>query len=78
MPYGKRTTAFVPLPLVAPTGVWQPKYVASCIVTRFATKFQPLQLGFGSRGGCEAAVHALSSFLNSNKGVVILKDRIDE
>ncbi|KAJ8727191.1 hypothetical protein PYW08_015588 [Mythimna loreyi] len=36
-------------------------------------KFQPLQLGFGSRGGCEAAVHALSTYLNSKKGEVILK-----
>ncbi|KAJ8722193.1 hypothetical protein PYW08_004595 [Mythimna loreyi] len=38
-----------------------------------ANKFQPLQLGFGSKGGCEAAVHALSTYLNSNKGEVILK-----
>ncbi|KAJ8719299.1 hypothetical protein PYW08_011474 [Mythimna loreyi] len=36
-------------------------------------KFQPLQLGFGSKGGCEAAVHALSTYLNSNLGEVILK-----
>ena len=38
-----------------------------------AKKFQPLQLGFGSKGGCEAAVHALSSFLNSGIGDVVLK-----
>ena len=36
-------------------------------------KFQPLQLGYGSRGGCEAAVHALSTYLNSNNAEVILK-----
>ena len=36
-------------------------------------KFQPLQLGYGSKGGCEAAVHALSTYLNSGKGEVILK-----
>ncbi|XP_047029514.1 uncharacterized protein LOC124637199 [Helicoverpa zea] len=38
-----------------------------------AAKFQPLQLGFGSKGGCEAAVHALSTYVNSGKGEVILK-----
>ena len=38
-----------------------------------ASKFQPLQLGFGSKGGCEAAVHALSTYLDSGKGEVILK-----
>ncbi|XP_026741618.1 uncharacterized protein LOC113503735 [Trichoplusia ni] len=36
-------------------------------------KFQPLQLGYGSKGGCEAAVHALPTFLNSGKGEVVLK-----
>ncbi|PZC86676.1 hypothetical protein B5X24_HaOG206237 [Helicoverpa armigera] len=29
-----------------------------------AAKFQPLQLGFGSKGGCEAAVHALSTVID--------------
>ncbi|XP_063893027.1 uncharacterized protein LOC135117549 [Helicoverpa armigera] len=36
-------------------------------------KFQPLQLGYGSKGGCEAAVHALSTYLNYGNGDVILK-----
>lgn len=35
--------------------------------------FQPLQLGFGSRGGCEAAVHSLRTFLGQNCGEVLLK-----
>lgn len=38
-----------------------------------SNKFRPLQLGYGSKGGCEAAVHALSAYLNSGKGEVILK-----
>ncbi|XP_072947725.1 uncharacterized protein [Epargyreus clarus] len=36
-------------------------------------KFQPLQLGFGSKGGCEAAVHSLRSFLTNAGGDVVLK-----
>ncbi|KAJ0179217.1 hypothetical protein K1T71_004929 [Dendrolimus kikuchii] len=35
--------------------------------------FQPNQLGFGSRGGCEAAVHALRTFLQHNGGDLVLK-----
>lgn len=36
-------------------------------------KFQPTQLGFGSKGGCEAAVHAARAFLTSGAGEVLLK-----
>lgn len=35
--------------------------------------FCPVQLGFGSRGGCEAAVHATRTFLDQNGGEVLLK-----
>lgn len=35
--------------------------------------FQPVQLGFGSRGGCEAAVHALRTFVHEQGGDVVLK-----
>lgn len=36
-------------------------------------EFQPLQLGFGSQGGCEAAVHALRTFLTNEGCEVLLK-----
>ena len=35
--------------------------------------FQPVQLGFGSKGGCEAAVHALRTFLNQQEEKILLK-----
>ncbi|XP_073960116.1 uncharacterized protein [Choristoneura fumiferana] len=35
--------------------------------------FQPIQLGFGSKGGCEAAVHAARTFLELGGGQVLLK-----
>lgn len=38
-----------------------------------ASYFQPIQLGFGSRGGCEAAVHSVRTFLDHNCGEVLLK-----
>lgn len=38
-----------------------------------AAKFQPVQLGFGSKGGCEAAIHALFIYLDCRKEEVILK-----
>ncbi|XP_063618720.1 uncharacterized protein LOC134791601 [Cydia splendana] len=36
-------------------------------------KFQPFQLGFGSKGGCEAAVHAARAFVNDDSCEVLLK-----
>jgi hypothetical protein len=36
-------------------------------------KFQPSQLGFGSKGGCEAAVHAARAFVNDDSCEVLLK-----
>jgi hypothetical protein len=35
--------------------------------------FQPLQLGFGSKGGCEAAVHSLRSYINAHPNDILLK-----
>lgn len=35
--------------------------------------FQPVQLGFGSKCGCEAAVHALRAFITRKEGEVLLK-----
>lgn len=37
------------------------------------SKFQPTQLGFGSRGGCEAAVHSLRSFVSCHTNDILLK-----
>ncbi|KAJ0182426.1 hypothetical protein K1T71_001795 [Dendrolimus kikuchii] len=34
---------------------------------------QPVQLGFGTQGGCEAAVHALRTFLDRNSREILLK-----
>lgn len=36
-------------------------------------KFQPIQVGFGSRSGCEAAVHATRTFLGGDSSQVLLK-----
>ncbi|XP_060804915.1 uncharacterized protein LOC132902733 [Amyelois transitella] len=35
--------------------------------------FEPVQVGFGTRGGCEAAVHAVRTFTHSNMCEVLLK-----
>lgn len=35
--------------------------------------FEPIQLGFGVRGGCEAAIHSLRGFLANNPQDVLLK-----
>ncbi|KPJ12288.1 Retrotransposable element SLACS 132 kDa protein [Papilio machaon] len=36
-------------------------------------EFQPTQLGFGTKGGCEAAVHAARTFLKQGSSEVLLK-----
>lgn len=41
--------------------------------TKLTDKFQPRQLGFGVRGGCEAAVHAARTFLDSKFYDVFVK-----
>ncbi|KAL0841226.1 hypothetical protein ABMA28_014960 [Loxostege sticticalis] len=45
------------------------KHIAASV----AADFQPVQLGFGIKGGCEAAVHAVRTFLSLNAGEVVLK-----
>ncbi|CAG9118843.1 unnamed protein product [Plutella xylostella] len=43
------------------------------ILPKLSTYLQPLQLGFGSKGGCEAAVHALRTYIEHDGGEVVLK-----
>lgn len=43
------------------------------IVQDLEPKFKPTQLGFGSKGGCEAAVHACRTFLCNSKDQILLK-----
>ncbi|XP_052759361.1 uncharacterized protein LOC128202586 [Galleria mellonella] len=43
------------------------------IKPKLTEQFQPKQLGFGTKGGCEAAVHAARTFINSGNGEVFLK-----
>ncbi|CAK1600196.1 unnamed protein product [Parnassius mnemosyne] len=41
--------------------------------TKLQALFEPVQVGFGTRGGCEAAVHAVRTFLKSDSCEVLLK-----
>jgi hypothetical protein len=41
--------------------------------TKLQTLFEPVQVGFGTRGGCEAAVHAVRTFVKSDSCEVLLK-----
>ncbi|CAK1587163.1 unnamed protein product [Parnassius mnemosyne] len=43
------------------------------ILQKLNSEFEPVQLGFGVKGGCEAAVHALRSFLTYGQPDVLLK-----
>lgn len=43
------------------------------LLPHLSSKFQPIQLGFWTRGGCEIAVHATRTFLESNGWEVLLK-----
>lgn len=49
------------------------KLCCRSIFDPLSSYFQPIQLGFGTKGGCEAAVHAARSFLNSPDSQVFLK-----
>lgn len=50
------------------------KLVCKKIAPHLKDLFQPYQLGFGSPGGCEAAVHAVRTFLShDNEADVLLK-----
>ncbi|KAL0860637.1 hypothetical protein ABMA27_009987 [Loxostege sticticalis] len=43
------------------------------ILPSLESKFQPIQLGFGSKGGCEAAVHACRTYLQNSNNKIIIK-----
>lgn len=43
------------------------------IISDLIDKFEPHQLGFGIKGGCEAAVHAVRTFVGKNINEVLLK-----
>ena len=50
------------------------KCAASIASSKFKSYFAPLQVGFGTRGGAEAAVHAVRAFIKSaNENDVLLK-----
>ncbi|XP_061706794.1 uncharacterized protein LOC133517478 [Cydia pomonella] len=41
--------------------------------SRLTEKFKPIQLGFGLKGGCEGAVHAARSFIDSPNFEILVK-----
>lgn len=47
------------------------------ILPKLYLEFEPVQLGFGVKGGCEAAVHALRFFLTNGQPDVLLKIYIE-
>ena len=49
------------------------KIAVKSLIPDIPSSFQPIQLGFGTRGGCEAAVHSVRTFLHNNGGEVLLK-----
>lgn len=49
------------------------KICCKAVAATLQDYFQPTQLGFGSKGGCEAAVHSLRTFLHLRRGEVLLK-----
>ncbi|XP_063366199.1 uncharacterized protein LOC134654659 [Cydia amplana] len=49
------------------------KIAVRYILAKLQKIFEPVQLGFGVRGGCEAAVHALRSYLEAGQCEVLLK-----
>lgn len=49
------------------------KIAVRYILEKLQNLFEPVQLGFGVRGGCEAAVHALRTYLNTGDCEVLLK-----
>ncbi|KAJ0181588.1 hypothetical protein K1T71_002310 [Dendrolimus kikuchii] len=49
------------------------KVCCRAIRNRCSSYFTPIQLGFGTKGGCEAAVHSLRSFATTDSCEVILK-----
>ncbi|XP_047997279.1 uncharacterized protein LOC125234903 [Leguminivora glycinivorella] len=51
----------------------RPAFWAHCPVAATWRRFEPVQLGCGTKGGCEAAVHALRTFLKNSQCQVLLK-----
>ncbi|CAK1600345.1 unnamed protein product [Parnassius mnemosyne] len=49
------------------------KLACRYIISNLKTKFQPTQLDFGTRGGCEAAVHSVRTFLTNSDADVLVK-----
>lgn len=49
------------------------KICCKYVISNLESKFQPTQLGCGSKGGCEAAIHACRTFLHSSESKVLLK-----
>lgn len=51
------------------------KLACASVRTNMSSKFAPRQVGYGIRGGCEAAAHATRTFIkkNSNRRAVVLK-----
>ncbi|XP_072937101.1 uncharacterized protein [Epargyreus clarus] len=49
------------------------KICCNVIKPNISEKLSPVQLGFGSQGGCEAAVHAARTLLMKERGDVFLK-----
>ncbi|KAG7295586.1 hypothetical protein JYU34_021841 [Plutella xylostella] len=43
------------------------------MLPELSKKFEPIQLGFGTKGGCEAAVHAARTFITKGDFPVLLK-----
>ncbi|XP_063534955.1 uncharacterized protein LOC134744937 [Cydia strobilella] len=43
------------------------------VLSKLQKQFEPVQLGFGTKGGCEAAVHALRTCLINDQCEVLLK-----
>ncbi|XP_063368267.1 uncharacterized protein LOC134656640 [Cydia amplana] len=43
------------------------------IISKLKPLFEPIQLGFGTKGGCEAAVHSLRTYLSNTTSEVLIK-----
>lgn len=49
------------------------KIACRSILGDLSAELQPVQLGFGSKSGCEAAVHTVRTYLEHQSGEVVLK-----
>ena len=66
---------YAPLQWAIRFDVWFAKAAGILVGERIGDKLRPVQLGYGSSGGCEAAVHATRRFL-SNSGPRVLITRM--